>query len=48
MRKLATIRQISRLEPIPKADRIELALIDGWEAVVKKGEFKEGDLFDKN
>ncbi|KKN67697.1 hypothetical protein LCGC14_0458410 [marine sediment metagenome] len=44
MRKLATIRQISKLEPIPKADRIEMALIDGWEAVVKKGEFKEGDF----
>lgn len=43
MRKLCTVRIISKLEPIKNADRIELALIDGWECVVKKGEFSEGD-----
>lgn len=43
MRKLATVRRISKLEPIENADRIEKATIDGWECVVKKGEFKEGD-----
>lgn len=43
MRKLATVRIIKELRPIPKADFIELALIDGWQCVVKKGEFKEGD-----
>jgi RNA ligase (TIGR02306 family) len=43
MRKLATIRTISSLEPIKKADFIELARVDGWRAVVKKGEFQVGD-----
>lgn len=44
MRKLATIRRISKLEPIAGADRIELAHVGGWKCVVKKGEFEEGDL----
>lgn len=43
-RKLASIRRVSSLEPILGADRIELAHIDGWQCVVRKGEFKEGDL----
>ena len=44
MRKLATIRRIDALRPIPDADAIECAVIGGWTAVVKKGEFKAGDL----
>ena len=44
MRKLATIRKIDALRPIPDADAIECAVIGGWTAVVKKGEFKAGDL----
>ena len=44
MRKLATIRKISKLIPIDGADFIELALVDGWQCIVKKGEFKVGDL----
>lgn len=43
MRKLASIRKISELSPIPNADKIEVAKVDGWECVVKKGEFKVGD-----
>ncbi len=43
MRKLATIREIKELLPIPGADLIELALIDGWQVVVKKGEFNTKD-----
>ena len=42
MRKLATIRRISKIKPIPGADAIEVASVDGWKAVVKKGEFSEG------
>ena len=44
MRKLVTIRKISELHPIPDADVIERARIDGWNVVVKKGEFQAGDL----
>ena len=43
-RKLASIQKIMKLEPIPNADNIEKATVLGWECVVKKGEFKEGDL----
>lgn len=42
-RKLATIRTIEQINPIVGADAIEVATIDGWEVVVKKGEFKVGD-----
>lgn len=44
MRKLATIRKIDDLLPIEGADLILLAKIDGWQCVVKKSEFKVGDL----
>jgi len=43
-RKLATIRVISQLKPIKDADLIEVAVIDGWEVVIKKSEFNVGDL----
>lgn len=44
MRKLASIRRIDGLYPIPDRDKIELAQIDGWTVIVKKDEFKVGDL----
>jgi RNA ligase (TIGR02306 family) len=43
-RKLATIQKIKELHPIPNADNIEKAIIKGWSLVVKKNEFKVGDL----
>lgn len=42
MRKLATIRQIDGIRAIDGADAIELAIIGGWNAVVKKAEFEVG------
>ena len=44
MRKLATIRRIDEINPIDGADLIEVATIGGWKIVVKKGEYKAGDL----
>ena len=44
MRKLATIRKISDIQPIPDADAIQVATVDGWKVVVKRGEFQVGDL----
>ena len=43
MRKLASVRLVSDLRPIQGADRIEVARVDGWECVVKKGEFSIGE-----
>jgi RNA ligase (TIGR02306 family) len=42
VRKLATIRNIDRIDPIPNSDNIEVATVDGWKVVVKKGEFEPG------
>lgn len=44
MRKLAHIEEISWLRPIEGADKIELAGVLGWQCIVKKGEFRVGDL----
>lgn len=44
MRKLATIRRIDAVKPIPNADAIEAAVVGGWTVVVKKSEFSAGDL----
>lgn len=43
-RKLASIRRIKEINPIDGADSIELAKVDGWQVVVKKGEFSVGNL----
>lgn len=43
MRRLATVRTITEIKPIEKADAIEVAIVDGWECVCKKNEFKVGE-----
>ncbi len=43
-RKLATVRKIAAIEPIEGADAIEVAVVDGWKVVVKKGEFAVDSL----
>ncbi len=43
-RKLASIRRIKEILPIKDADAIEVAVVDGWRVVVKKGEFQPGDV----
>lgn len=42
--KLASIERVLSVEPIPGADRVESARVLGYSTVVKKGEFKPGDL----
>ncbi len=42
-RKLASIQIVHAIDPITNADAIELARIQGWQCVVKKGEFNPGD-----
>lgn len=44
MRHLASVRTVSKIQPIPGADAIEHLAVDGWWVVAKKGEFAVGDL----
>lgn len=43
IRKLVTVRQIAKIEPIEGADAIEAAYVGGWASVVKKNQFAVGD-----
>ena len=45
-RKLASIQRVKSVEPIPGADLIDKVTFTsvGWQCVVMKGEFQEGDL----
>lgn len=43
-RELARIVAIDEILVHPKADRMELAIIGGWQCCVKKDEFKAGDI----
>lgn len=44
-RKLASVRVISNIQPIPNADKLELVTVDGWNVVVAKDVgHKVGDL----
>lgn len=43
-RKLASLQRVSKLESIPGCTMIELATVMGWKCIVKKGEFRVGDL----
>lgn len=43
LRKIVTKRVIKDVLPIKGADFIEVAIIGGWQVVVKKGQFKTGD-----
>jgi hypothetical protein len=44
MRNLASIQKVMNIESIQGADSIEKATVLGWQLVVKKDEFKIGDL----
>lgn len=44
MRSLATIQKITEIKTHPNADAIELAVVRGWQVVVKRGDFKPGDF----
>ncbi|BAW19183.1 putative RNA ligase [Ralstonia phage RP31] len=43
-RKLARIVRVDDVRPIPKADRLEVAVVEGWECVIAKGSFAKGDI----
>jgi hypothetical protein len=41
---LASVQRVVKISPIEGADAIETATVLGWEVVIKKGEYKVGDL----
>ena len=43
MRKLATVETISAIKTHNNADALELAMVRGWQVVVRRGEFQPGD-----
>lgn len=43
MRKLASVQEIWKIEPIEGADNIELAHVLGWQCVINKGQFTPQD-----
>ena len=44
MNKIATIQKITNIRPHNNADNLELVNILGWQVVVKRNEFKEGEF----
>lgn len=43
-RAMATIRKIDEIKTHPNADALDLAVIDGWQCVVKRDEYEVGDV----
>lgn len=43
-RRLARVVAIDDVIPHPNADKLELAIVGGWQVCIKLGEFKKGDL----
>lgn len=43
-RELAYLVYVDGIEPIPGKDRVEAAIVGGWRTMVKKGQFKPGDI----
>jgi RNA ligase (TIGR02306 family) len=44
MNKIATIQKVTNVRNHPNADSLDLCNILGWQVVIKRGEFKDGDL----
>ena len=43
-RELAYLITVDAIEPIPGKDRVECAVVGGWRTMVKKDQFKPGDI----
>lgn len=43
-RELAYVVKIDEIRPIEGADRVEIAVVNGWHIMVRKDQFKPGDL----
>ena len=43
-RELCYVARVDEIRPIPGRDRVECAVIGGWTIMVRKDQFKPGDL----
>ena len=43
-RELAYVVKVDEIRPIEGADRVEVAIVNGWHIMVRKNQFKPGDL----
>ena len=43
-RELAYVVKINEIKPIEGADRVEIAVVNGWRIMVRKDQFQPGDL----
>lgn len=43
-RELAYVVKVDEIRPIEGADRVEVAIVNGWHVMVRKDQFKPGDL----
>lgn len=43
-RELAYVVKVEEIRPIEGADRVEIAVVNGWHIMVRKDQFKPGDL----
>ena len=43
-RELCYFVTIDEIKPIEGADRVEVAVVSGWKIMVRKGQFKAGDI----
>lgn len=43
MRRLATVREVTDVRPIPDADRIEIVQVGGWQVVATRGAYRPGE-----
>lgn len=44
LRELAYVAKVREIRPVEGKDRVECAVVNGWTIMVKKGDFKVGDL----
>ena len=44
VRELVYVVKIDNIKPIPGRDRVESAVVGGWTVMVRKSQFKPGDL----
>lgn len=44
MRKMARVVKIDNVVEHLNSDNLEIAIVGGWQVIIRKGEFKTGDI----